>query len=194
VDDFIVNGDVPYTVSVSATGFVGLVIPDVQLTNLERDSAGILTDKASLTTTSAGGQDSFTVTLNSMPTSTVSIAVASSDPTEGTVTPTTPLVFTSANWSVPQTVTVTGMGVNVAYAPAHYSIILTVQNGSDPMYVALTTPPIQLPAANLHLETPPALPHVWGGSGGGGGCGLLGLELALPFLILRRRRAKERPL
>jgi hypothetical protein len=46
-------------------------------------------------------------------------------------------------------------------------------------------------AANLHLEIPPALPRVWGGNGGG--CGLLGLEIGLPLLLLglwRRRRPR----
>jgi hypothetical protein len=197
VDDFVVNGNVAYTVSVTATGFPGLAIPDVQLTNLERDSLGILVSKNNLVTTTAGGQDSFTVRLNSKPApgTSVSIAVTSSNTTEGSVTSTTPLLFTPTNWNVPQGVTVTGVGVNLTYQTIYYTVSLTVQAGSDPMYFGLTNPPMGSPilisCANLHLETPPALPHVWGGSGSGGGCGLLGLEIALPLLFVRFRRRRR---
>ena len=48
------------------------------------------------------------VVLNTQPTANVTIALSSSDPAEGTVIPAS-LVFTSANWNVAQTVTVTGV-------------------------------------------------------------------------------------
>jgi len=196
-DDFIVNGNQPYTVSVSATGFAGLSVPPVQLTNLERDTLGILVSKASVTTTTAGGQDSFSVVLNSMPApnTMVTIAVASSNPTEATVSPAT-LQFTPGTWNVAQTVTVTGVGVNLTYMTEYYVVTLTVQPSPpapaspapDPLYVGLTGPPsgpVQVSGANLHLETPPALPKVWGG-----GCGLFGLEIGGPLLLLRLRRRR----
>jgi hypothetical protein len=195
VDDFIVNGNQPYTVSVTASN-MGVVIPDVQLTNLERDTLGILLSKNNVVTDTNGGQDSFTVLLNSMPApaTTVSISVTSSNTSEATVS-TNVLNFNGANWNVPQAVTVTGVGVNLTYTTEYYTISLVVQAGSDPAYVGLTGPPSGSPVvvsgANLHLEVPPSLPKVWGGSGGGGGCGLLGLEIAMPLLLLRRfRRAR----
>ena len=46
--------------------------------------------------------------LNTQPTADVTIALSSSDTTEGTVGPAS-LTFTTANWNVAQTVTVTGV-------------------------------------------------------------------------------------
>ena len=46
--------------------------------------------------------------LNTQPTADVTIALSSSDTTEGTVSPAS-LTFTTANWNVAQTVTVTGV-------------------------------------------------------------------------------------
>ena len=51
--------------------------------------------------------DSYTVVLNTQPTGNVTITVTSDSQT--TVSPTT-LTFTSANWNIQQTVTVTAVG------------------------------------------------------------------------------------
>jgi hypothetical protein len=205
VDDFVVTPNTAYTVTVSVTGF-SLVIPDVQLTNLERDTLGILVSKNSVTTTTAGGQDSFSVSLNSqpVPNSAVTIAVTSSNTSEATVSPAT-LTFTPGNWNIAQPVTVTGVGVNLTYLNTPFTVSLTVESSPpapaspapDPAYVGLTSPPagpIVVSGTNLHLEVPPALPRVWGGSSGGGGCGLLGLEWGLPLVAvtLGRRRRRRR--
>jgi hypothetical protein len=195
VDDFVVTPNTAYTVSVSVSGYAGLVIPDVQLTNLERDTVGIVLSKNAVVTDTNGTQDTFSVQLNSMPSpgTSVLIALASSNTTEATVSPAT-MTFTPGNWNVPQVATVTGVGVNLTYITEYYSISLIAQSGSDPAYVAMTTPPTGSPVlvsgTNLHLETPPALPKVWGGSGGG--CGLLGLEVALPIFVLGRLRSRRK--
>ena len=82
---------------------------DVAVTNTDNDAAGItVTPTTALTTTEAGGTATFTVVLNTQPTADVTIALSSSDTTEGTVTPAS-LTFTTANWNVAQTVTVTGV-------------------------------------------------------------------------------------
>ena len=67
-----------------------------------------MTPTAGLMTTEAGGTATFTVVLNTQPTADVTIALSSSDTTEGTVSPAS-LIFTTANWNVAQTVTVTGV-------------------------------------------------------------------------------------
>ncbi|MCP9934861.1 cadherin-like domain-containing protein [Cyanobium sp. Candia 9D4] len=88
---------------------------------------------------------SFTVVLNSQPTDNVTIGISSSDTTEGTVS-TSSLVFTPANWNIPQTVTVTGVddaivdrdeggvanGVGVSY-----SIVTAPATSGDPNYNGL---------------------------------------------------------
>ena len=79
------------------------------VTNTDNDVAGItVTPTTPLTTTEAGGTATFTVVLNTQPTANVTIALSSSNTAEGTVSPAS-LVFTSANWNVAQTVTVTGV-------------------------------------------------------------------------------------
>src|SRR5205807_108690 len=62
-----------------------------------------------LITTEAGGSATFTMVLDSQPTANVSVALSSSNPAEGTVSPAS-VTFTPGNWNVPQTATVTGTG------------------------------------------------------------------------------------
>ena len=114
VDDAVVDGDVAYTIVTAAAAstdanYSGVNAADVAVTNTDNDSAGItVTPTAGLTTTEAGGTATFTVVLNTQPTADVTIALSSSDTTEGTVSPAS-LTFTTANWNVAQTVTVTGV-------------------------------------------------------------------------------------
>lgn len=61
-----------------------------------------------LVTTEAGGSACFTIVLNGRPSSDVTIALWSSDESEGTVSPKT-VTFTPDTWSTPQVVTVTGV-------------------------------------------------------------------------------------
>jgi len=83
--------------------------PDVELVNIDNETAGItVVPRSGLTTTENGGQDTFTVVLNSEPKSDVTIALTSSNPMEGTVGPDS-LHFTPLNWRAPQLVTVTGV-------------------------------------------------------------------------------------
>ena len=57
---------------------------DVAVTNTDNDAAGItVTPTTALTTTEAGGTATFTVVLNTQPTADVTIALSSSDTTEG---------------------------------------------------------------------------------------------------------------
>jgi hypothetical protein len=64
--------------------------------------AGItVTPTSGLTTTEAGGTATFTVVLTSRPVADVTIGLSSSDPTEGTVSPSS-LTFTSVNWTFPR--------------------------------------------------------------------------------------------
>src|SRR5438093_246974 len=82
---------------------------DVSVTNNDNDVAGITVNPTSgLTTTEAGGTATFTVVLTSQPTANVTIELTDRELTEGTVAPAR-VTFTSANWNVAQTVTVTGV-------------------------------------------------------------------------------------
>ncbi len=90
-------------------GYAGLDAGSVTVTNVDDDSAGFLVAPSSgLTTTEGGATDTFTIALTTAPTSDVTLSLASSDATEGSVSP-SQLVFTAVNWNAPQAVKVTGL-------------------------------------------------------------------------------------
>ena len=69
--------------------------------------------------------------LNSKPTASVTIAIATSNASEGT-TSVSFLAFTPDNWDTPQTVTVTGVDDGIFDADTPYRIILTPAVSDDP--------------------------------------------------------------
>ncbi|MBK8168921.1 MAG: hypothetical protein IPK60_01095 [Sandaracinaceae bacterium] len=124
VDDAIMDGTQSYTINLGAAisddsdyaGQRGVV----SVENTDNELAGVTVNPiAGLTTTEAGGTATFTVVLNSAPTADVAIALSSDTPAEGSVAPAS-ITFTTGDWSVPRTVTVTGVDDvtddgNVAY-------------------------------------------------------------------------------
>src|SRR5204863_1010290 len=105
----------------------------VTVSNTDNDTAGVtVTPTSGLTTTEAGGTATFTVVLNTQPAADVTIALTSSDTTEGTVSPAS-LTFTSVNWATAQTVTVTGVNDAVVDGNITYTIVTAATSG-DPAY------------------------------------------------------------
>jgi hypothetical protein len=139
VDDALADGAQGYrVVTAPATsgdpGYAGLDADDVAVSNTDNDSAGfIVTSTSGLTTTEAGGQATFTIVLTSQPAADVAIPLASSDASEGTVSP-AGLTFTPANWNAPQTVTVTGIDDPAADGNQIYSIITAPATSADAAY------------------------------------------------------------
>ncbi len=142
VDDLIVDGNIPYQVittpaSSSDPNYNGLNAANVSVTNQDNDTAGITVNPTvGLITTEAGGTATFTIVLTSQPGSSVTIGLSSSDTTEGTVSPAS-LTFTSGNWSVEQTVTVTGVDDLIVDGNIPYQVITTPASSSDPNYNGL---------------------------------------------------------
>ncbi|HZN32778.1 MAG TPA: M12 family metallo-peptidase, partial [Pirellulaceae bacterium] len=95
----------------------------------------------------AGTTDTFSVVLDAPPASNVVINVFSLDLTEVTVNPPLPLTFTPVNWSVPQTVTVTGVDDALLDGNQVSSVVLSIDdplsdNAYDPLpdqIVSVTT-------------------------------------------------------
>jgi len=85
-----------------------------------------------LVTTEDGGSDSFGVVLKKIPTGDVSIAFASSDTSEGNISPIL-LTFTPDNWFLEQTITLTGVDDGLVDGNKNYSIASTVTS-SDAGY------------------------------------------------------------
>ena len=89
---------------------------------------------ADLFTSESGAQATFGVTLALQPTDSVTIALSSSDPTEGTVSPAS-FTFTPTNWNIPQTATITGVDDDLADGSIAYSIITEPAVSADPRFV-----------------------------------------------------------
>jgi hypothetical protein len=87
-------------------------------------------------TSEAGDTATFTVVLSSQPRSAVSIPIASDIPAEG-VSDVIKVDFTTSNWSVPQTITVTGVNDDMVDGPQSYKIVLGKPTTSDTAYAAI---------------------------------------------------------
>jgi len=162
VDDDVDDGDIAYTIvtgdpTSGDSDFNDLGagdVSDVSMTNFDDDTRGITVAPTSgLTTTEAGGQDTFTVVLDSEPTGPVTIGVSSDDPTEGTPAPTT-LAFMPSDWDTPQTVTVTGVDDAVTDGDIGYTIVTTPAVGGDyaglnPSDVSVTNTDDDIPGINV---------------------------------------------
>ena len=118
--------DQPYTITVGPTssseanlnGFSSTI----SLTHMDSDTSHFdITPTSGLVTTKAGGSGIIHFRLTSQPSANLQISVSSSNATQGTVTPSL-LVFTTSNWNIYKTVTVTGVNNNLIEGNRDYSI------------------------------------------------------------------------
>lgn len=93
----------------------------------------VVSPKSGLVTTEGGGTAAFTVKLGTQPTADVTVTLASSDTTEGTVLPTT-LTFTPTNWNTARTVTVKGVNDSLIDGNQSYQVNVTGIVSEDPDY------------------------------------------------------------
>ncbi len=107
-DDTDEEGIATITHAVTGGGYQGLSGVHVAVQVIGVFSVRVTESGGSTVTTESGGTDTVRVVLDSQPTADVTIAVSSSDTSEGTVSPAS-LTFTSANWNTVQTITVTGV-------------------------------------------------------------------------------------
>ncbi len=92
-----------------------------------------VTPISDLTTTEGGGVAQFEVVLTDSPSASVTITFHSSDTSEGIVSPTS-LIFTSANWNVPQPVTITGQDDDESDGDVGYTIQFDPVQSADPNF------------------------------------------------------------
>ncbi|MCL4301305.1 MAG: hypothetical protein KJ077_36725 [Anaerolineae bacterium] len=155
VDDVISDGPQPCT---AQTGLTSSADPaydntfdpaNVNVTVNDDDVPGFaITPTGGLTTTETGGAASFGVRLRTQPTATVTLTLASSDPGEGTAGPAS-LTFTTLDWNIPQTVTVTGVNDAVDDGDQPYTIITNDPSSSDPDYNGAGANPADVTVTNL---------------------------------------------
>jgi cytochrome c peroxidase len=90
----------------------------------------IVTPTSGLLTPETGGSATYTMVLNMQPQANVSVAISSSDTTEAVVSPGV-VVFTSANFNVPRTITVTGVNDFIADGDVGYTIVNAAASSAD---------------------------------------------------------------
>jgi hypothetical protein len=140
--DLVAENDETVILSVAAGAGYSADAPSSATGTIANDDiAGVtLATTGALVTTEAGGTARFTVRLLSQPASNVTIGLTSSDTTEGTVAPN--IVFTTANWNVWRTVTVTGVNDSIADGNIIYSIITANSTSADSFYNGLNVPDV----------------------------------------------------
>ena len=109
-DDDAVNGAATVTHAASGGIYQGIT-SKLAVTEVDNDTAGITASIAATATLEVdeGGTAQYTMVLDTQPTADVTVAVAR-DPEEADIsTDLTSLTFTTANWAMPQTVTVSGV-------------------------------------------------------------------------------------
>ncbi len=151
VDDLIVNGDHLYTIITAPAvsndpNYEALNAPDVSVTNIETDMPGFVVKPTSGLTTQPAPVNktaTFTVRLGTQPSDTVTFTLASNNSNEGTAAPGT-LTFTTANWSMPQTVTVTGVDDKIFEGDTGYLIVSQPATSNDTDYAGLTAPSVSV--------------------------------------------------
>jgi hypothetical protein len=119
--------------------FDALADQTVPVTTADNDVAGftVVETGGSTAVSESGTQDTFTVVLTAQPDSHVVIDVTSGDIGEAMVSP-AQLTFTSSNWNVAQTVTVTGANDDLIDGPQTSSVTLAINDaGSDDHFDAL---------------------------------------------------------
>lgn len=135
-------------------------IADVNQAGLTILNSGTVTAGSDVILTEEGGAGSkipYTIKLNTIPTSDITVTVATSDPGEAQIAKTENgalaslqhLVFTSANWNVPQTVYAIGVDDNIADGNANYLIGVSVQGDDEPYH---SLPKMSFPGLNNDNE------------------------------------------
>ena len=128
--DNLVDGDQGYSIDLSASsdlsGYEG-VSRSLAATTSDVSVGSLVLSPSSLSI-AEGSTATFTVKLSLRPTQDVTVSVISSDSSEASFS-TTSVVFTSANWNDPQTITVTAATDTLVDGDQGYSIDLSASSG-----------------------------------------------------------------
>jgi|GEM_PF-1848002 len=110
------------------------LVQTVEIT--DNDAKGVILVESENTTkvTEGGANDSYTIVLNSQPTANVSIGITTG--VQLTATPAA-LTFTTANWNIPQTVTISAVD-DATVEGNHSTTISHTVSSADAMYNGLT--------------------------------------------------------
>ena len=133
-DNRAIDGSAPAVVTLAyASGsarYAAVPSAAVTVIRTDNDVAGITVSAALVAVSEAGSAGSFTVELTSQPDSTVVLSVSSADTAEVIVTSSSSLTFTTANWNVPQTVTVSGVNDGTVDGTVDTPVTVAYSSGS----------------------------------------------------------------
>ena len=167
MDDVFDDGDIAHSIilgaAVSADANYDDRNPsDVSITNVDNDVSGfVFNPNSGLVTNESGQTANLGVSLSTQPSDSVTISFSSSVPTEGDITSTDTLVFTPENWSVEQSIVITGQDDAVIDGNVDYWIETGVVLSGDDGYSGLNPPDVS--ASNADNDRPDILVHApWG--------------------------------
>lgn len=143
VDDVIVQGahlgTIAHSVSSTDPNYAGLSAATLTVNIADNDVAGVVAAStgASTDVSEDGATDTYTVRLATQPATSVVVNVGSSPLL---VMSPTSLVFTPANWNVPQTISVAGLDDAIVQGP-HTGTIMHTTTSTDPFYASVSAGP-----------------------------------------------------
>jgi len=141
INDDLIDGNQSYAIQfMAATSadslYDGQSPVDVQVVNIDDDSAAFNISPIDGNTGEDGTIATFSAQLTTQPTADVTIAITSADISEGTVDHSS-IVFNADNWNMPQIVTVTGVDDAVDDGDQSYAINLATATSTDADYAGL---------------------------------------------------------
>jgi hypothetical protein len=141
VDDLTAEGDHAGSLSLDATSgdpqYDGLAVPDLSAAIADNDTANVVvTPTSGLIVRESGTTATFSIRLTSVASQPVTISLASSDPTQGVVSPAA-LTFSPGEGLIEKTVTVTGVDDSDVDTDVAFQIVTSSAQSADPMYNGL---------------------------------------------------------
>lgn len=155
-DDAARDGDAPFTILSSSiassdAAYAGMEVPDVTGVNIDDESAGIRVNPVSgLVTSEAGASATFTIVLQSEPSADVTVPLANSDPSEGSLSVAS-VTFTPTDWDSPRTVRMTGVDDAIADGDQPFFATLGPAGSADADYNGMEGSDVQF--TNTDNET-----------------------------------------
>ncbi|MGB7891373.1 MAG: calcium-binding protein, partial [Microcoleus sp.] len=145
----------------SAAEYLPVTIAPVTVSITDNDVAtpntpSITITPASTTAAEGGVTGSYEVSLNTQPTANVTVNVAAGSQINAIA----PLVFTPANWNVPQTVTVTATDDTVVEGAHSGTINHSVASGSAAEYLPVAIAPVTVTIADNDISSPTPAPVI----------------------------------
>lgn len=158
VDELLTDGSIPYTIYLRVdqdltedAGYSAKDPKDIQLFNIDNESAGIVIEPLDRVTDELRGRGSFRAYLTAQPTVDTTLVSDSSDTTEASFsTGTSQVVFDSSNYFIPKTIYINGVTDNDEDGNISFGINSSLSG--DPAYEALT--PEDIFMINLDKELP----------------------------------------